>query len=76
MIKQRSCKRSYQQPEIPEIRGDGAEHLYYGCEQDNILQVPEKEQKKSSHFSSRFDVAYFNITLTPIPTEKNRNTGL
>lgn len=35
-------KSSYQQPEIPEIRSDGAEHLHYGCEQDDILQVPEK----------------------------------
>lgn len=35
-------KSSYQQPEIPEVRSDGAKHLHYGCEQDDILQVPEK----------------------------------
>lgn len=48
-------KSAYQQPEIPEIRGDCAEHLYYGCEQDHVLQVPKtrthtqtiKTQKKN-----------------------------
>lgn len=35
------CTSSYQQPKIPEIRGDGAEDLYYGCEQDDVLQVPK-----------------------------------
>lgn len=39
-------KSSYQQPEIPEVRSDGAKHLHYGCEQDDILQVPEKWLKE------------------------------
>lgn len=42
----REFKSSYQQPEIPEIRSDGAKHLHYGCEQDDILQVPENGSKK------------------------------
>lgn len=32
---------AHQQPEVPEVRRNGAEHLYYGCEQDDILQVPK-----------------------------------
>lgn len=34
-------RSAHQQPKIPEIRGDDAEHLDYGCEQDDILQMPE-----------------------------------
>ena len=34
-------KSSYQQPEVPEVGGDYAEHLNDGCEQDDVLQVPE-----------------------------------
>lgn len=31
----------YQQPQIPEVRRNGAEDLNNGCQENDILQVPE-----------------------------------
>jgi len=38
-------KSSYQQPKIPEIRGDCAEHLQYCSEQDDVLEVSKTRIK-------------------------------
>lgn len=34
-------KSSHQQPKIPEVKGDCAENLHYGGEQNDIFEVPK-----------------------------------
>lgn len=57
-------RSSYQQPKIPEIRRDYAEHLYYGCKQDNVLQVPETKKDTVNKMSLKNKVFPFKWRKT------------
>lgn len=37
---------AYQEPEVPDIEREAAQHLDYSCQQDHILEVPEGRKAK------------------------------
>lgn len=37
---------AYQEPEVPDVEREAAQHLDYSCQQDHILEVPEGRKAK------------------------------
>lgn len=37
---------AYQEPEVPDVEREAAQHLDHGCQQDHILEMPEGRKAK------------------------------
>lgn len=61
---------AYQEPEVPDVEREAAQHLDHGCQQDHILEMPEG--RKAKH--ERSIPALLN-TPAPLPTQPIRSTS-
>lgn len=44
--------RAYQEPEVPDVEREAAQHLDHSCQQDHILEVPEGRKAKREPLGS------------------------